>query len=212
MGIARPRSAIISTRSRRLSLNRRYQRTHRMMTSRSKCRPAYSFSRSSSLPIVDFSRSGASIATDRHRLHHSSFFLVSTEMTGSPAAWNAFTSALMCSNCALRSGWPVPSRVFALACRLKPRRFSSRPTSFWPARKPKSASAADRWRWLLLTHSKAASGSPRTADCTKSFKVSRGPGCVSVAGLPPRAEHHRARTQVFQAAINRAARNPRRPR
>jgi hypothetical protein len=32
----RPRSAIISTRSRRLSLNRRYQRTHRRMTSRSK--------------------------------------------------------------------------------------------------------------------------------------------------------------------------------
>jgi hypothetical protein len=59
------------------------------------------------------------------------------------------------------------------------------PTSFWPALKPKSASAADRWRWLLLTHSKAASGSPRIADCTKSFKVSRSPGCVSVAGLPP---------------------------
>ena len=38
----------------------------------------------------------------------------------------------------------VPSRVFALACRLKPRRFSSRPTSFWPAVKPNSASAADR--------------------------------------------------------------------
>src|ERR1039457_6407354 len=34
-----PRSAIISTRSRRLSLYRRYQRTHRMMMSRSKCRP-----------------------------------------------------------------------------------------------------------------------------------------------------------------------------
>jgi hypothetical protein len=55
---------------------------------------------------------------------------------------------------------------------------------------------------------------------TKSFKVSRSPGCVSVAGLPPpaplsanpRAEHHRARTQVGQAAIDRAARNPRRPR
>src|ERR1700729_387967 len=28
----------------------------------------------------------------------------------------------------------------------------------------------------------------------------------------PRAEHHRARTQVCQAAIDRAARNPRRPR
>lgn len=38
----RPRSAIISTRSRKLSLNRRYQRTHRMTTSRSKCRPANS--------------------------------------------------------------------------------------------------------------------------------------------------------------------------
>src|SRR5208283_46428 len=34
-----PRSAIISTRSRKLSLNRRYQRTQRMMISRSKWRP-----------------------------------------------------------------------------------------------------------------------------------------------------------------------------
>jgi len=35
-----PRSTIISTRSRRLSLWRRYQRTHRIMISRSKCRPS----------------------------------------------------------------------------------------------------------------------------------------------------------------------------
>src|SRR5208282_1466380 len=34
-----PRSAIISTRSRKLSLNLRYQRTQRMMISRSKWRP-----------------------------------------------------------------------------------------------------------------------------------------------------------------------------
>src|SRR5215470_1635303 len=34
--IDRPRSTIISTRSRKLSLKRRYQRTHRMTTSRSK--------------------------------------------------------------------------------------------------------------------------------------------------------------------------------
>ena len=27
-----------------------------------------------------------------------------------------------------------------------------------------------RWRWLLLTHSKAASGSPRIADCTSSLQ------------------------------------------
>ena len=39
---ARRSSAIISTRSRGLSLNRRYQRTHRMMTSRSKWRPSNS--------------------------------------------------------------------------------------------------------------------------------------------------------------------------
>src|ERR1700752_5410649 len=37
--IDRPRSSIISTRSRKLSLKRRYHRTHRTMTSRSKCRP-----------------------------------------------------------------------------------------------------------------------------------------------------------------------------
>jgi hypothetical protein len=36
---ATPRSAIISTRSRELSLNLRYQRTHSTMISRSKCRP-----------------------------------------------------------------------------------------------------------------------------------------------------------------------------
>src|SRR6266404_7529156 len=51
--IDRPRSAIISTRSRRLSLNRRYQRTHRMMTSRSKWRPLNSSSTLFSLPIAD---------------------------------------------------------------------------------------------------------------------------------------------------------------
>src|SRR5260221_1585394 len=51
--IDRPRSAIISIRSRRLSLNRRYQRTHRMMTSRSKWRPSNSSSTLFSLPIAD---------------------------------------------------------------------------------------------------------------------------------------------------------------
>ena len=48
-----------------------------------------------------------------------------------------------------------------------------------------SANVADKWRWLLLTHIKAASGSPRMDDCTNSFKAARIPGCVSIAGLPP---------------------------
>src|SRR5271167_3814466 len=51
------------------------------------------------------------------KLPISSFFFVSTEMTGWPAAWAAITCALMCSNCALRSGWLVPSCVLRLTCR-----------------------------------------------------------------------------------------------
>src|SRR4051812_37885011 len=109
----------------------------------------------------------------------SSFFFVSNEIAGWPAVCQAFTRALMYSNWASRSGWFVPSRVLRLACRLKPSRRSSRPTSVWPAVKPRSVSARARWRWLLLTHSKAASGSPRMADCTSSPKASSRPGCVS---------------------------------
>lgn len=45
----------------------------------------------------------------------SSFFFVSTEIAGSPAASAAFTLALMYSNCVLRSGCCVPSRVLRLA-------------------------------------------------------------------------------------------------
>src|SRR5271166_5961185 len=135
----------------------------------------------------------------------SSFFFVSTEITGWPAAWNAFTSALMYSNCASRSGWLTPSRVLLFACRLKPRRRSRRPTNFWPAMKPRSASAADRRRWLLLTHSKAASGSPRIDDCTSSFNASKSPGWVSIAGLlpPPR---RRTRPPNCSAPASRSAR------
>jgi transposase-like protein len=42
--------------------------------------------------------------------------------------------ALMCSSWALRSGCWLPSRVLALACRLKPMSFSSRPTTVWSTR------------------------------------------------------------------------------
>ena len=38
---------------------------------------------------------------------------------------------------------------------------------------------------ISLTHSKAASGSPRMADCTSSLRASSRPGCVSTAGLRP---------------------------
>ncbi|HLI38845.1 MAG TPA: hypothetical protein VKV80_16120 [Streptosporangiaceae bacterium] len=41
----------------------------------------------------------------------SSFFFVSTGMTGSPPAWNAVTRPAMYSNWALRSGCCLPSIV-----------------------------------------------------------------------------------------------------
>ena len=107
----------------------------------------------------------------------SSFFLVSTEMAGCRRAESARCASLMCSNCASRSGCWRPSRVLALACRLKPRSLSRRPTRLGLARYPCPASAADRCRWLRLTHSSVACGSPRVADFTSSSKALRKPGC-----------------------------------
>jgi hypothetical protein len=56
--------------------------------------------------------------------------LVSTDIVGCRAAWNALICALIYSNCALRSGWFVPSSVLLFACRLKRRRRSNHPTGF----------------------------------------------------------------------------------
>ncbi len=51
------------------------------------------------------------------------------------------------------------------------------------AMKPRLASAAERWRWLRLTHRNGASGSPRIDGSTSSFRASKIPGCVSIAGF-----------------------------
>ncbi len=50
--VDRPRSANISTMSLKLSLKRRYHRTHRMMTSRSNCRPLGRSSKPRNLAIA----------------------------------------------------------------------------------------------------------------------------------------------------------------
>jgi hypothetical protein len=89
-----------------------------------------------------------------------------------------------------------------LACRLKPSRFSSRPTSFWPALRPKSASAADRWL-ALAYHTKAASGSPRIADCTKSLKASKSPGGRWLAATPLSANARAEHSGYFMKQIRR---------
>ena len=59
----------------------------------------------------------------------SSFFLVSTEITGCPPPARRVTLALMCANCASRSGWSPPSRVLRLACRLNFCCLSKSPTT-----------------------------------------------------------------------------------
>ena len=61
---------------------------------------------------------GSHSAPPLAKLPTSSFFFVSTEMTGSAADWNAGTCALMYRNWASRSGCCFPSTVLALPCRL----------------------------------------------------------------------------------------------
>ena len=74
------------------------------------------------LEVVDADRLG--LALGRHscppflKSPTSSFFLVSTEIAGWPAAIASPTVSLMWRNCASRSGWSVPSLVLRLACRL----------------------------------------------------------------------------------------------
>lgn len=50
----------------------------------------------------------------------SSFFFVSTEITGSRRRRNEAAVALMCSNCSLRSGCAAPSCLLRTACRRTP--------------------------------------------------------------------------------------------
>jgi hypothetical protein len=90
-----------------------------------------------------------------------SFFLVSTEIAGSPWRRYARTRALMCSNWALRSGCRVPSIVLRLACRLYPNCWSSAATIRWLVRCPWRVNSAASRRTLLQVHRKGDSGSPR---------------------------------------------------
>src|ERR1700730_3870093 len=86
--IDRLRSAIISTKSRRLSLKRRYQRTHRMMTSRAKWRPSNSSATAFSFPIDDLSQfSMPTKPIGRRHLHQSLSLYVLRQRQGDGAAF-----------------------------------------------------------------------------------------------------------------------------
>src|ERR1700759_4887065 len=71
----------------------------------------------------------------------SSFFFVSTEIAGSPAAIAAFTVALTWANCASRSGWLLPSWVLRLPWQLYCNVRSRFATTRWLALNPSPASA-----------------------------------------------------------------------
>ena len=57
----------------------------------------------------------------------SSFFLASTEITGSPASTYASAAALMCANCASRSGWSPPRAPCACPARCRAARATPPP-------------------------------------------------------------------------------------
>jgi hypothetical protein len=70
-------------------------------------------------------------------------FLVSTLMTGSPAARAALTAALMWWNWASRSACQLPSRVLELACKLHLLgALAARPGPAAPARRTRPAGGA----------------------------------------------------------------------
>src|SRR5262245_57675233 len=116
----------------------------------------------------------------------SSFFLVSTEMTGSPLACAATTFVLMCSNCALRSGWCAPSSALRFTCREKPSTsVSSLPTVFALILCPISLSARASFSRLFDTHRNGCTGEPSVAGSTKRLRSSTSVGSVALSALPP---------------------------
>ena len=114
----------------------------------------------------------------------SSFFLVSTEITGSPAASARVTCALMKANCASRSG------CAALAClgvglqaeaEIVQQRADQGAATRWPWACSSSASR----RRLLRVQRSGASGSPRAVGSTKASRAGLSCGSVSTEGLRP---------------------------
>ena len=119
------------------------------------------------------------------KLPTNSFFFASTEMTGSPDAWNALTCVLMYWNWASRSGCCLPSTVLALPCKLYPARFSNRPTVSALTSCPAVVSSSARRDVDFVVHRNADSGSPRVSGATKPSNAGTRPGSTtSAAGRP----------------------------
>ncbi len=115
----------------------------------------------------------------------SSFFLVSTLIAGSPASRAALTVALICRNCASRSGWEAPSLVFAFACRLYPSCRKSGATERAEISWPWARNSAARLRRLFAVQRNGCSGSPRDSPSSSRSRSASSVGSVSVSGLRP---------------------------
>src|SRR5271166_5624671 len=126
------------------------------------------------------------------KLPISSFFLVSTEITGCCWACAATTFALICSNCAFRSGCLAPSFALRLDWRENPSFTSSLRTVSALIGCPISVRAAASFSMLFDTQIKGRIGSPNVAGSTSRSSARTSPGSSSErARRPPPARRTR---------------------
>src|SRR5712692_5671824 len=114
-----------------------------------------------------------------------SFFFVSTEITGWPAAWNWRTCAVMWRNWASRSGWGGPSRVLRLACKLYPAALKSSRTSWWLMRWPMLWRVRARVRVLFAVQRRGESGAPEVVGSTSPSRSRSSVGSLSIVRFRP---------------------------
>ena len=108
---------------------------------------------------------------------------------------NVAAVALICSNCALRSGCAVPSRAFCSACSRKPSPCSSRPTVDALTGQPWTVNAPASFAVLLQVQRNGDIGSPRVAGSIKITSASVSPGLDLFDARPPGARSTNAPTE-----------------
>src|SRR5712692_7880194 len=114
-----------------------------------------------------------------------SFFFVSTEITGWPAAWNWRTCAVMWRNWASRSGCGGPSRVLRLACKLYPAALKSSRTSWWLTRWPMLCRVRARVRVLFAVQRRGEFGAPEVVGSTSPSRSRSSVGSLSIVRFRP---------------------------
>lgn len=130
-----------------------------------------------------------------------SFFVVPAEIIGCWRRMKAVAVALMCSNCALRSGCAPPSRVFCSACSRKPSRCNSRPIVDALTGQPCAVTAPASFALLFQVHRNGDIGSPRVTGSIKTTRVSVSSGRIcSRHGRP--APGRRMRPGIGTPAAN----------